>query len=110
MTHVLFSNIVFLSLFYWGLSILALRMIIHERRQQLYLFSGVYLAVSVGIGLSGAMKWLLAASLLFMVVSSTLTLWILLKQSRECMRDLEILHEKEIQAKRFKKEESPHGE
>lgn len=42
------SDTVFLSLFYWGLSVLVLRMIIYERRQQLYLFSSVYLAVSVG--------------------------------------------------------------
>lgn len=103
------SNIVFLSLFYWGLSVLALRMIIHERRQQLYLFSSVYLAVSVGIGLGGAMKWLLAASLLFMVVSSSLTLWILLKQSRQCIRDLKTMHEEEKHAEHSQKEETPHG-
>lgn len=104
------SNIVFLSLFYWGLSVLMLRIIIHERRQRLYLFSTGYLAVSVGVGLGIAMKWLLAASLLFMLVSMSVTLWILLKQSRQCIRELKEMHEEEKQAEQSRKEECSNGE
>jgi hypothetical protein len=83
-------DIVFLSLIYWGLSVLMLRIIILERRQRLYLFSTGYFAVSVGVGLGVAMKWLLEASLLFMFVSMSVTLWIILKESRECMCDPEL--------------------
>lgn len=107
------SNIVFLSLFYWALSVLMLRIIIHEGRQRLYLFSAGYFVISVGVGLGVAMKWLLAASLLFMVISMSVTLWILLKQSRECMRDLKAMHEEEKRAEHSKNdehEESTHGQ
>lgn len=103
------SNIVFLSLFYWGLSVLMLRIIIHERRQRLYLISAGYFAVSVGVGQAIAMKWLLAASLLFMVLSMSVTLWILTKQSRECIRELKAMHEAEKHEKHSQKEEIPHG-
>ena len=106
------SSIVFLSLFYWALSVLMLRIIIHEGRQRLYLFSTGYFAISVGVGLGVAMKWLLSASLLFMVISMSVTLWILVKQSRECMRDLKAIHEEEKRAKYSKDdkyEESTHG-
>ena len=103
------SNIVFLSLFYWGLSVLMLRIIIHERRHRLYLISVGYLVLSVGVGQAIAMKWLLAASLLFMVISMSLTLWILLKQSRQCIRDLKTMHEEEKHAEHSQKEETPHG-
>lgn len=104
------SNIIFLSLFYWGLSVLALRIAIKERRQRLYLFSIGYFAVSMGVGQVIAMKWLLAASMLFMVVSMSLTLWILWKQSRECMRELNAMYEEEKHAKRLDKEEKSDGE
>lgn len=92
------SNIVFLSLFYWGASVLMLHIIIHERRQRLYLISAAYFVISVVVGLGVAMKWLLAASILFMVVSMFITLWILWKQTHECMREL----------KTSKKEEASH--
>jgi CHASE2 domain-containing sensor protein len=104
------SNIVFLSLFYWGLSVLMLRIVIHERRQRLYLISVGYFAISVGVGQAIAMKWLLAASLLFMVVSMLITLWILLKQSRQCIRDLKAMHEAEKHSKPSQKEESSNGQ
>lgn len=93
------SNIVFLSLFYWALSVLMLRIIILERRQRLYLFSAGYFVISVGIGLGVAMKWLLVASLLFMVISMSATLWILVKQSRKCMRDLKAIHKESTHGK-----------
>lgn len=103
------SNIVFLSLFYWILSALMLRIIIPKRRQRLYLISVGYFAVSAVVGLGVAMKWLLAASLLFMVVSMFITLWILWKQSRECIRELKAIHEAEKHSKHSQKEEIPHG-
>lgn len=93
------SNIVFLSLFYWALSVLMLRIVILERRQRLYLISVGYFAISVGIGLGVAMKWLLVASLLFMVISMSVTLWILVKQSRKCMWDLKAMHEESTHGK-----------
>lgn len=104
------SDIVFLSLFYWGLSVLMLRIIIPERRQRLYLISAGYLVLSVGVWQAIAMKWLLAASLVFMVVSMLITLWILLKQSRECIRELKAMHEAEKHEKHSQKEEISHGE
>lgn len=55
------------------------------------------------------MKWLLAASLLFMVISMSLTLWILLKQSRECMQDLKKLREEEQEGKPSANKEIPDG-
>ena len=108
MTHEL-SNIIFFFFFYWGLSVLALRIAIKERRQRLYLFSIGYFAVSVGVGQVIAMKWLLAASMLFMVISMSVTLWILWKQSRECMRELNAMYEEEKYAKRLDKEEKSNG-
>ena len=93
------SNIVFLSLFYWALSVLMLLIIFLERRQRLYLVSVGYFAISVGIGLGIAMKWLLVASLLFMVISMSVTLWILVKQSHKCVRDLNAMHEESTHGK-----------
>ncbi|MCL4431784.1 MAG: hypothetical protein M1300_05635 [Epsilonproteobacteria bacterium] len=103
------SNLVYLSLFYWGLSVLMLRIVIHERRQRLYLISTGYFAVSVGVGVGLSMKWLLAASLFFMVLSMSVTLWILTKQSGKCIRELKAMHEAEKHEKHSQKEETPHG-
>ena len=89
------SDIVLLSLFYWALSVLMLRLVIKERRNLLYMLSLLYLALSAGAGWSLQMKWLLAGSLIFMVIAMLSTLWILLKQSRECMNDLKKLKEQE---------------
>lgn len=89
------SDIAMLSLFYWGLSVLMLRIIIINNRMLLYGLSSVYLALCVAIGWYVDMKWLLVGCLIFMVVDMFITAWVLLKQSRECMRDLKKLRDGE---------------
>jgi hypothetical protein len=45
------------------------------------------------------MKWLLMASLLFMVMAMLITLWIILKKRRAYIRDLKKLREEEQEGK-----------
>lgn len=89
------SDIALLSLFYWGLSVVMLRIVIIEKRHLLYGASAGYLTLCALLGWKIEMKWLLAGSLLFMMSSMSITLWILLKQSRECMRDLSTIQDEE---------------
>lgn len=89
------SDIAMLSLFYWGLSVLMLRIVMTNNRMLLYGLSSVYLALCVAIGWYVHMKWLLVGCLIFMVVDMLITSWILLKQSRECMKDLKKLRDGE---------------
>lgn len=89
------SNIAMLSLFYWGLSVVMLRIVIKEKRNFLYLLSTAYLALNALVGWSTQWKWVLAGSLIFMVAAMSITLWILLKQSRECIRDIKKHREEE---------------
>lgn len=89
------SNIALLSLFYWGLSVVMLQIVIKEQRYVLYLLSIGYFLLSAIVGWKVEMKWLLMGSLIFMVATMSITLWIIFKQSRECIRDLKKLHEEE---------------
>lgn len=89
------SDIAMLSLFYWGLSVLMLRIVITKNRMLLYRLSSVYLALCVVIGWYVQMKWLLVGCLIFMLVDMLIISWILLKQSRECMKDLKKLRDGE---------------
>lgn len=91
------SNIAMLSLFYWGLSVLMLRIVVTEKRMLLYALSTAYLALDVLAGWSTQWKWVLLGSLIFMVTAMFFTLWIILKQSRECMRELKQAREEEKQ-------------
>lgn len=91
------SNIAFLSLFYWGLSVLMLRIVITEKRIFLYGISAAYMILNVLIGWSTQYKWVLLGSLIFMVAAMSYTLWILWKQSRECIRELKQAREEEKQ-------------
>lgn len=88
-------DVLLLSLFYWGLSVVMLRLIANVRSNVLYLLSSAYGFLSVVAGWTVHIKWTLAASMLFMVMAMSITLWIILKQSRECMRDLKQLYEEE---------------
>lgn len=89
------SDIAMLSLFYWALSVLMLRIIVKKNRMFLYGLSSVYLALCVAIGWYVDMKWLLVGCLIFMLVDMLITSWVLLKQSRECMKDLKKLRDGE---------------
>lgn len=85
----LYSDIAMLSLFYWGLSVLMLRVVIsREKRNVVYLLSSLYLALCSVLGWYVQMKWLLAGSLIFMVVSMSITAWIIFKESRQCFNAL----------------------
>lgn len=88
-------DVLLLSLFYWGLSVVMLRFVANVRSNVLYLFSSVYAFLSVVVGWKVHMKWTLAANLLFMIMAMLITLWIILKQSRECMCDFKQLREEE---------------
>jgi hypothetical protein len=92
------SDIALLSLFYWVLSVLMIRVVIEEDEQgrnRLYALSILYMIVCSLIGWYVQMKWVLAGSLLFMVTSMFYTLWRILAQSRECMADLKAILEEE---------------
>lgn len=89
------SNIAMLSLFYWGLSVLMLRVVVTEKRMLLYTLSTAYLALNILAGWSTQWKWVLLGSLIFMVIAMFFTLWVILKQSRECMRDIKKYREEE---------------
>lgn len=89
------SNIALLSLFYWGLSVVMLHIVIKEKRSVLYLLSIGYFFLSAIVGWKVEMKWLLMGSLIFMVAVMFITLWIIFKQSGECIRDLKKLREEE---------------
>ncbi|MDD3769824.1 MAG: hypothetical protein PHV10_04355 [Sulfuricurvum sp.] len=91
------SNIAMLSLFYWGLSVLMLRVVVTEKRMLLYTLSTAYLALNILAGWSTQWKWVLLGSLIFMVIAMSYTLWILWKQSRECIRELKQAREEEKQ-------------
>lgn len=100
------SDVLLLSLFYWGLSVVMLRFVVNMRSNTFYLLSSTYAFLSVVAGWKINMKWTLAASLLFMVMAMSITLWVIFKQSRECMRDLKQLREEEGKATTH---EEPHN-
>lgn len=87
------NDVLLLSLFYWGLSVVMLRFVANVRSNVLYLLSSAYAVLSVIAGWKVNMKWTLAASLLFMVMTMLITLWIILKQSRECLKQLRVEEE-----------------
>lgn len=89
------SDILLLSFFYWGLSVMMLRIVIIERRHLLYGLSALYLSISALVGWKIEMTWMLAGSLIFMGLAMVSTLWILLKQSRQCINELKQMREEE---------------
>lgn len=93
------SNIAMLGLFYWGMSVIMLRIVINEKRYLLYGASTGYLIVCTLLGWRIEMKWLLVGSLLFMGSAMLITAWIVLKQSRACMKDLAKLQDEEEETK-----------
>lgn len=101
------SDVLLLSLFYWGHSVVMLRIVL-KRHNILYVFSSVYAVLSVIVGWKVHIKWTLAASLLFMLMAMSINLWIILKQSRECIRDLKQLREEEALMQSIH-EEIPNG-
>lgn len=92
MTHIIYSDISIPSFLFFVLSLVMLRIVISNRLVLSIIGIG-YLIALVLVGMFAQMKWVLAGSLIFMVVSMVITLWIIFKQSRQCFNALK---EKEI--------------
>lgn len=102
------SETLFLSLIYVVLS-LAMIFIVAKENRFVWISSGLYLLLISSVALMAGIKWLLAGSIALILMSGVYALWVLYRQSKECIRDLNILHEEEKNAEQFRNEETPHG-
>jgi hypothetical protein len=103
------SNTLFLSSIYVVLS-LAMIFIVAKENRYVWISSGLYFLLVGAVVWIAGINWLLAGSITLILMSGVYALWVLYFQSKECMRDLEILHKEEKKAEQFKNEEIPHGE
>jgi hypothetical protein len=102
------SNTLFLSSIYVVFS-LAMIFIVAKKNRYVWISCGLYLLLIGGMAWMVGIKWLLAGSITLILMSGVYALWVLYFQSKECMRDLEILHKEEKKAEEFKNKETPHG-